>query len=180
MTDEAPKPENENPDTEPDNDEAGEETEEEESAPSAEDFKKLQEKASRREAALRKAQKELAELKKPKEPDEEEDKVAKANRRLLTASARTVLTAAGIADRDDQKLVLSLIDLSGIEIDEEDGPDEDAIEEKISDLRRIFGATSKPDAPGSRKPRGVRTADRGGNGTVDADTARYRRIIGAK
>lgn len=181
MADEDPnKPENETPpETEEETEETGEDEEEESSTPSAEDFKKLQAKATRRENALRKAQEELAKLREKKESDEP-DPVAKANARLLNASARTVLTAAGVTEKDDQKLILSMIDLSDIEVDDEDGPDEDAIEEKISELRRIFGGTDKPARPGSRTPRGVRAPDRSKGETMDADTARYRRIIGSR
>lgn len=163
-------------------DDPEEEETEEETAPSPEDFKKLQAKATRRESALRKAQKEIAELKAEKEKPEngEPDPVAKANARLLSASARTVLTAAGVVEKDDQKLILSMIDLSDVDVDDEDGPDEDAIEEKIGELRRIFGGTAKPDRPGSRTPRGVKAPDRSKGETVDGDTARYRRIIGSR
>jgi hypothetical protein len=173
------------PEGEPDGDEDGgegeDEEKEEDSAPTAEDFKKLQAKAARRENALRKTQAELAKLKAEKEkPEGEPDPVAKANARLLNASARTVLTAAGVTEKEDQKTILSMIDLSDVDVDEDDGPDEEAIEEKIDTLRRIFGKSSAPEKPGSRVPRGVRAPDRGKGESVDPDTARYRKIIAGR
>lgn len=162
----------------------GEEEEEEKPEETAESLKERAEKAEkaakRRDSALRKAQAELAALRAEKDKPEDEDPVAKANAKLLNASARTVLTAAGITDKDDQKLILSMISLSDVDVDDEDGPDEDAIEEKISDLRRIFGGTSKPPRPGSRTPRGVRAPDKGKGEQADADSARYRRFLSGR
>ncbi len=163
--------------SEDDEDDETEEQEQETPESLKERAEKAEKTAKRRDSALRKAQAELAKLREEKEKPGDEDPVAKANARLLNASARTVLTAAGIADKEDQKLILSMIDLSDVDVDDEDGPDEDAIEEKISDLRRIFGGTSKPERPGSRTPRGVKAPDRGKGETTDPDASRYRRFM---
>lgn len=167
--------------TEDETDEEEEKQEEETPEALRERLSKVERTAKRRDAALRKAQAELAELraKGEKKDDDEPDPVAKANSRLIAASARTVLAAAGITDKADQKAVISALNLSDIEVDEEDGPDEEEIEERLSELSRIFGGTTKP-KPGSRTPRGVRAPDRGKGDTVDADTARYRRIMGTR
>lgn len=167
--------------TEEDAEEEEEETAEEETPESLKErAEKAEKTAKRRDAALRKAQGELAKLREEKEKPEGEDPVAKANARLVSASARTVLTAAGITDKEDQKLILSMVSLADIEVDDEDGPDEDEIESRISDLRRIFGGTSKPERPGSRTPRGVKAPDRGKGETSDADASRYRRFLSGR
>lgn len=171
------------PETEETETEEVEETEEnetpEEESPEAlkERLTKAERTAQRRESALRRAQAELAKLREEKEKPEEEDKVAVANRRLIHASARTVLTAAGVADKEDQKLILKMIDLSDVAVDDEDGPDEDTIEERIADLRRIFGGTSKPERKGNTRPRGVKPASESSS-APDPDSARYRRFLG--
>lgn len=171
------------PEQEKEEDEPEEEPEEEEKEESPDDLKarltKAEKAATRRENALRKAQAELAALKEKQDGPEKEDPVAKANARLIAASARTVLAAAGITDKSDQKAVIAALNLSDIEVDDEDGPDEDEIEERLSELSRIFGGT-KTARPGSRTPRGVKAPERGKGETVDADTARYRRIIGTR
>lgn len=163
---------------EPEDESEEEEQEPEETAETAKArADKWEKTAKRRESALRKAQEDLAKLRAEKEKPEDEDPVAKANARLLNASARTVLTAAGITDKEDQKLILSMITLSDVDVDDEDGPDEDAIEEKITELRRIFGGTSKPERKGSTRPRGVKATGETPS-APDADSARYRRFLG--
>lgn len=172
----APETEEEKPEEE---DEGEEEEEKPEENPTAE-LEKLRRTNKRRETALRKAQEENAKLRAEKDKPEGDDPLKKANARLLNSSARTVLAAAGITEKDDQKLILSMVNLSDVEIDDEDGPDEDAIEEKISELRRIFGGTTKPQRPGSTTPRGVKAPDRGKGEQADPDAARYRRIIAGR
>lgn len=160
-------PEEETPETEP------EETEEESSKVDKAELDKAIRRRDRALADKRKLEAELAELKKGKD-EKEADPVEVANRRLVTASARTVLAGLGIAEKADQKAVLEVLRLDDIDVDDE-GPDEDAIEERIGELRRIFGGNS---TNGKRVPRSVRTADRGaGGGQSDPDAARYARIL---
>lgn len=132
--------------------------------------------AQRRDRELRRAQAELAAAKKEKE-GAEDDPVAKANKRLVTASARTILAGAGVTERADQQEVISLLNLSDISVDDE-GPDEDEIEDRIDRLRSIFGAKSS--APGRTLPRTTKTKDKGSKDTADSDSQRYRRILGNK
>lgn len=154
-----------------------EEDEEETSKPDPEIAKAIK----RRDAALaraRKAEAALAEATK-KDGDDKPDPVAIANRRLVSASARTVLAGIGVTDKEDQKTILSVLDFSDIEVDDEDGPDEDAIEEKISDLRRILGG--KEPVKTTRVPKSTSSKDKGGSGsTSDPDSARYRAFMAGK
>lgn len=160
------------------------ETEEVEETPEDEKEKKdpeVEKAIKRRDLAVKRAQKAEAELKKYKEKEKEEstaDPVAKANARLIFASARTVLTGMGIADKEDQKEILSVLDFSDIDVDDEDGPDEDAISEKIEALRKAFGSVSEG---GTRRvPRTVKTNKSTKETNTDPDKARYARIIGGR
>lgn len=162
-----------------------EEDQDEWTPPDRETVEKLERTARRRDAALRKAQARIAELEKgqgggdPKDPAD--DPVAKANAKLVRAEARTALAAAGVTDREDQKVVLEVLNLAGIEVDD-DGPDADAVEELVATLRRVFGKVSGE--PGRVRPRTPRvdTRDRGGSKgePVDPDAARFARILGRR
>jgi hypothetical protein len=125
-------------------------------------------------AAKRKAEAELAELRKGK--DDEVDPVKAADARLVRQSTRTALAAAGIA-KEDHADVLDLLNLGAISVDSHGDPDEDAIEDAIATLQRLFGGT-----PNGRKPRPrVDTRDKGSaGGTSDPDEARYRNFLGRR
>jgi hypothetical protein len=157
----------------PEGTEEAEETPEEESSDP-----ELQKAIKRRDRALaekRKLAARVAELEKQAEGKPEDDPVAKANVRLVNASARTILAGLGVTDRDDQKDVIAALNLSDVSVDDE-GPDEDEISDRIERLRTIL--TGKETR--SRAPRTVRTADRGGpdaETNSDPDKARYRRIM---
>lgn len=132
----------------------------------------------RRDAALaakRKSDEELAALKAKYEPDKA-DPVKAANRRLVTAEARTVLTAAGITEREDQKEVLAYLDLDTVSVTDDGDVDADAIQDRVDALRRIFGGKAPA---GKRTPR-VDTRDKGGeNGKpTDAASKRRREMLG--
>jgi hypothetical protein len=156
----------------------GEEDAEEEKKPDPELAKAIK----RRDAAIaraRKAEEALAAATKKDGEDDKPDPVAVANRRLVNASARTVLASAGVTDKDDQKTILAVLNLADIEVDDEDGPDEDAIEERISDLRRILGG--KEPAKRTRVPASTSSKDKGGSGNAsDPDAARYRAFMAGK
>jgi hypothetical protein len=144
----------------------------------------LQKAIKRRDAAIaraRKAEEALAAATK-KDGDDKPDPVEVANRRLVNASARTVLASAGVTDKEDQKTILAVLNLSDIDVDDDDGPDEDAIEERISDLRRILGGKAPVEKrTGSRVPKSTSSSDKGGSSnTADADAARYRRFMAGK
>jgi hypothetical protein len=126
-------------------------------------------------AAKRKAEAELAELRKGKD-DGEPDPVETANARLVRQSTRTALAAAGIA-KEDHADVLDLLNLGAISVDSHGDPDEDAIEDAIATLQRLFGGT-----PNGRKPRPrVDTRDKGSaGGASDPDEARYRKFLGRR
>jgi len=131
----------------------------------------------RRDRALaekRKLAERIAELEKDKDTKDEVDPVTKANIRLVAASTRTILATGGVTDKDDQKTILAMLRLDDVEVDD-DGPDEDLIEERIGELRRIFGG-----APGKRRPASVSSRDKGGKdgATTDPDKLRYQRIMG--
>ncbi len=134
----------------------------------------------RRDRALaenRRLKAQLAEKDKAKD-DDKPDPTQAANSRLVRAEAKTQLAALGITDRDDQKAVLDVLRLDDIEVDGDGDVDVDAVEERISDLRRIFGVKEKETR---RVPRTTSSRDKGGSGdkTSDPDRDRYRRIMGA-
>lgn len=138
----------------------------------------------RRDAAIaraKKAEEALAAATK-KDGDDKPDPIEVANRRLVNASARTVLASAGVTDKEDQKTILGILNLADIDVDDEDGPDEDAIEERISDLRRILGGKAPEKRTGSRVPGSTSKADKGGTGSTqsDPDAARYRAFMAGK
>ena len=153
------------------------ENEGEEGAPTAEAYKKLQAKAERRERALRKAQDELAAIRKEKDGEGEEDPEVRANQKLIRASAKAVLAGAGVTDRAAQSEVLELINLADIEVDASGDPDEDEISERIERLRKALGAG--PAKPAKRTPAGRSATDRGGSseGSLTPDQKRYRAFL---
>lgn len=62
--------------------------------------------------------------------DDSEEKIAKVNQKLVTAEAKTAAIAAGTKpDRVDY--VVRLADLSQVDVDEDDGPDTDAIKKAV-------------------------------------------------
>lgn len=177
LNDDPPEDEHEDePEGEPEREEGG--TEEEQPAGSAE-VEKWKKRAAARDRKLREAQAELAKLR-AKEEGNEPDPVAQANARLVAASARTQLAAAGVTDREDQRAVIGLLRLDDIEVDADGDVDEEAIEERIERLRTILG--TKTEKRERRTPR-VDTRDKGAgtkDTTTDADSQRYRRILGAR
>lgn len=172
-------PKDQDPGTDPDDDsEGGDDWK----PPTREAWEKLNRTAKRRDDALRKTQARVAELERSQQKDGDkplgDDPVVKANAKLVRAEARTALAAAGITDRATQKNILDLLNLSGIEVDD-DGPDPDAVADLVDTLREAFGgAKGKGELPKPRTPR-VDTRDRGGSSgqPVNPDSARYRRIL---
>lgn len=146
-------------------------------APSAEAYKKLEAKAKRREDKLREAQARIKELEGSKEGEGEEDPEARANAKLVRASAKAVLAGAGITDRAAQNAVLELINLADIEVDDAGDPDEDEITERIEKLRKALGAPQGK--PAKRTPAGRTASDRGGSseGSLTPDQKRYRAFL---
>lgn len=170
------------PEDERDEEEETETTEEEgaEEETGSAEVEKWKKRASARDRRLREAQAEIARLKAKEEGGEEPDKETKANAKLVASAARTQLAAAGITDRDDQRAVIGLLRLDDIEVDEDGEVDEEALEERLAELRRILGA--KGPAPAKRTPR-VDTRDKGAGGKpaeTDPDSARFRRILGQR
>jgi hypothetical protein len=154
---------------------------EEESEEKTEKDPELQKAIRRRDRAIaenRKLKAQLAEKEKAEKKDDEPDPVAEANSRLVRTAAHGVLRGLGVEDKSDRVEILDLLNLSDVDVDD-DGADEDAIEEKIETLRRVFGADGKPTR---RVPRTTSAKDKGGNSkdTTDPDAARYRRIIGRR
>jgi hypothetical protein len=128
----------------------------------------------RRDRALadkKKLEDELAALRAKHEPDKV-DPVKAANRRLVTASARTVLTAAGITEKDDQKAVIGFLDLDSVSVTDDGDVDEDTIQERVEELKRIFGRNAGTPRP--RSPR-VDPRDKGGDNAKPEDAASRRR-----
>lgn len=131
----------------------------------------------RRDAALARAQKAEEEAKTLREKYEksDEDPVVKANRRLVSAEGRVVLTAAGVA-KEDQAAVLRYLDLDSVHVGDDGAVDSDAIQERVEELSRIFGGQKKDT---KRSPR-LDTRDKGGEKAKpeDAATARRRAMLG--
>jgi len=153
-----------------------EDEEEEDEAPTAEAYKKLERTARRREDALRKSQARIKELEAKGEEQPKEDPEAKANSKLVRASARTLLASAGVTDKADQVEVLEILNLTDIEVDAAGDPDEDEISDRIERLRKVFGGKA-PATPATRRTPARQTADRGSGGGTDPDSARYQAIL---
>lgn len=163
--------EEENEESEEDESEEEEEEEKPEKNPELVKAIRARDRAKAEARALREK---LAE--KEGKDDNEPSAEEKANAKIVRSSARALLAANGITEKDDQAEVLGMLNLSDIEVDSDGDPDEDEIEERIATLRRVFGG-----APNRRVPKSS-AKDRGGNSkeTTDPDAARYRRIIGAR
>lgn len=127
----------------------------------------------RRDRAIAEARRLKAELDKATKKDEAPDPVAQANDRLVRSEVRTQLAALGVTEKADVKAVLEVIRLDGIEVDANGEVDEDEVEDRLGELRRIFGGKSTRQVPK------VSTRDKGGNGTkkTDPDAERYARIL---
>lgn len=143
--------------------------------PTKEEWEKLQGRASKRDRMLREARAELAKTRETVK-DDEPDPVEAANARLVRQSTRTALSDAGVP-KDEHADVLDLINLSGIAVDSSGDPDEEAIEDAIKTLQRVFGNTTN-----GRKPRPrVDTRDKGaGGGKSDPDSDRYAKFLGRR
>lgn len=128
-----------------------------------------------RREEVRKLKAELAALKKDSEeatppgPTAEE----KANARVIRSAARTALATAGVTDTDAQKSVLRVLDLSGIDVDDNGDPDEDQVADLVETLTRAFGAAKRSGKiPAPR----VDTRDRNGSDAPSADRDKARRL----
>lgn len=133
----------------------------------------------RRDSALARAQKAEEEARALREKYEksDEDPVVKANRRLVAAEGRVVLTAAGIT-KDDQATVLKYLDLDSVSVGDDGQVDSDTLQERVEELARIFGGRKDP---AKRTPK-VDTRDRGGERAKpeDAATARRKAMLGGR
>lgn len=131
----------------------------------------------RRDAALGRAQKAEEEAARLREKYEkaEEDPEKRANRKLVSAEARVVLTEAGVP-KDDQAKVMKYLALEDINVGQDGTVDSETISERVEELREIFGKAPK-EKP--RTPR-VDTRDRGGERAKpeDAATARRKAMLG--
>lgn len=130
-----------------------------------------------RDRAKERARKLQEELDKTRQKDEKPDPVAAANAKLVRAEAKSQLAALGVTDKDDVAAVLGVLKLDDIEVDEDGEPDSDTIEERVTELKRIFGGAAEPK---KRTPRSTSTRDKGGNNrnTSDPDAARYAAFLG--
>ena len=137
------------------------------------DHDKVIQRRDRLAEKARKLEEELSKFKDKEKPDP----VAQANRRIVSTTARTVMANTGITDKDVQKAVLSVLDLSKVEVSEDGEADEDAIEDAISVLRKAF-AVKAEDTPRTTRIR----ATPGGpaKGETDPDVERRRRFLQGK
>lgn len=182
MSDDNDRPENDNPE-EDDVDEESPETDGDDDSEDEDDSKdddkkekdpELQKAIRRRDRALAEARRLKRELE-ARDKKDDVDPVAEANQRLVRTAAHGVLRGLGVEDKEDRVEILNMLNLSDIDVDD-DGADEDAIEEKVELLRRVFGAKSS--SPGRNAPRSVKTKRNEKETTTDPDKARYRRILG--
>lgn len=172
-----------------DDDDSGED-EKNEDEDDTEDDDKEDEKDSKDESELKKAirrrdralrekralERELQEFRDKDKKKDDPDPVKVANTRLIRAEVRTQLASAGITEREDQKVILEILDLEGVSVGDDGDVDVDEIEDRIAELRRIFGGRAT-----KRTPR-VDTRDRGKDKdtNTDPDAARYRQILGRR
>ena len=148
------------------------------------DLAKATKDSKRRDRELRKAQAELATLKAgtappPADGDPADDPVVKANRRLVAASAQVELATVGVA-REDMPDVLEVLNLTGIDVDDDGIVDAEAVAERIETLRKVFAGTAAPRGEPRRRTPRASTRDRGGDGgtALTEDQKRWRRVLG--
>lgn len=175
--DENPPGEDENEDGEENEDEDGEDGGDGEGEGKGKKNPDLERAIKRRDRAItrtRELEAELASLRAKDKEGEEPDPVAQANDRLVRSEVRTQLAALGVTDKKDQAAILDVINLDGIEVDKNGEVDEDEVEERLGELRRIFGGKAERRVPRTTSPR-----DKGGNGKTksDPDRERYERIL---
>lgn len=103
------------------------------------------------------------------------DPVAQANRRLVAAETRTVLTAAGVKDPADQKALLGFLDLASITVGNDGEVDTDAIQDQVDTLISVAKKLAGTGGGGKRTPR-LDTRDLGGEKGKPADPAKARRM----
>lgn len=122
---------------------------------------------------LRKLKADLAAKDKPK--DQEPSEADKLRAALARTAASSVLVGQGITEKADQDAVLALLRTDALDVDADGSVDTDTLTEHLDELRRIF-------TPKETQRRVVKVDTRKGQGDsgsgVDADTKRYRRIIG--
>lgn len=129
----------------------------------------------RRDSALaraKKAEDEAAALREKYEGSKD-DPVAKANRKLVAAEARVVLTAAGFTESADQKVLMDFLGLDDVEVGPDGEVDSDTIKDRLEDLVSVV-KKSIPDQRRGGGPR-VDTRDRGGEKGKTLDPASKRR-----
>lgn len=100
------------------------------------------------------------------------DPVKAANRKLVTAEARVVLTKAGVADAGDQKAVMDFLGLDSVAVSDDGDVDAEEIQERLDTLQRVFG---KAAGGGTRRTPRTDTRDRGGEKAKEPDAASKRR-----
>lgn len=129
----------------------------------------------RRDAALKRAQKAEDDARKLREKYEpkDEDPEVKANRKLVRAEARVVLTKAGVTETDDQKVLMDVLALDDVDVDTDGAVDSDAIQERLD---AILAVARKLTGPGGRRTPRVDTRDRGGEKEKPMDAAKRRRM----
>lgn len=142
----------------------------------AADLKKANDRATRRDKLVRDLQAKVATLEAGKDGDKDKpDPVTVANTRLVRAEARTALAAAGVTDKDSQKAVLSVLNLSGVDVASDGEVDADALEDMMEALKKAFGGT----AGKRRQSPPLDTRDKSKNtAPADPDKDRYARILG--
>ncbi len=101
------------------------------------------------------------------------DPVAAANRRLVSAEARVVLTGKGVTDAADQRALLDFLKLDGVPVSADGEVDADAIADQVETLLSI--ARKLNGGAGRKSPR-VDTRDLGGEKGKPVDPARARRL----
>jgi hypothetical protein len=142
---------------------------------------KAKRQAARRDTALRAAQEKIAKLEAAAKGDGDKAKepspLEKANAKLLQAAARTVLASAGVTDRDQQRAVIDVLQLSGVEVGDNGDVDEDALSDIVDVLKKAFGGGQRRSTP---RVSPVDKGSQSGAPTVDRDTARYYRIMGRR
>lgn len=114
----------------------------------------------------------LQKLKEKYEP-EKADPVKVANRRLVTAEAKVVLTGKGFTDPGDQKALAAYLDLDSVSVTDDGDVDSDTIQDRVEELVRIVGKVAGGGGK-NRTPR-LDTRDRGGERAQPKDAASTRR-----
>lgn len=94
--------------------------------------------------------------------DDSAEKIAKVNKRLVSTEAKAVAIAAGVKP-EKVDYVVKLAELDGVDVDEDDGPDSDAIHKAVSKVLKDMPEFKTVPDNGNNSGLGFQVGADGGN-----------------